>query len=202
MALVNLGGGLIATGVVLGTFGLLFVDSLDQYPLSRSVTAVAGTVLLIGLGVVSPHRVIQAVSVETLLLLFGMLVHVTILARSGFYDWVATQLVTRADTPRRSRNQTRACPPTRWPAPRLRRGGERTGVFSRTNSPVVSASTVERREIRDPVANFVSVPSQFGGQFADGHRVVGCLEHNDHDETVSPSRITSRGACVSVRNAR
>ena len=97
----HLGGGLLATGIVLGTFGLLFVDHLEQYPVSRSVTAATGAVLLIGLGIVSPERALQAVSVQTILLLFGMLVHVAVLARSGFYDWVATQLVLRAQTPRR-----------------------------------------------------------------------------------------------------
>lgn len=96
-----LGGSLLATLVVLGTFALLFVNHLGRYPVSRSVTTAAGSVLLIGLGIVTPERAIRAVSVQTLLLLFGMLVHVTVLARSGFYDWIAARLVTWAETPRR-----------------------------------------------------------------------------------------------------
>lgn len=91
----------LAMVIVLGSFALLFVDHIRRYPLSRSVTTAAGSILLIGLGIITPERAIRAVSVQTLLLLFGMLVHVTVLARSGFYDWIATQLVAWAGTPRR-----------------------------------------------------------------------------------------------------
>jgi hypothetical protein len=42
--------------------------------------------------------------------------------------------------------------------------------------------SVERREIRDPVANLGSIQVQFGGQSVDGHRFVECLE--DFEPTV------------------
>ena len=77
--------GAIATLIVLGTFALLFVRRFGRYPLSRSITAATGAVVLIALGIVTPQRAIEAMSVQTLLLLFGMLVHVAALARSGFY---------------------------------------------------------------------------------------------------------------------
>ncbi|MFP8953770.1 SLC13 family permease [Natrialbaceae archaeon A-arb3/5] len=93
--------GAIATFIVLGTFALLFVRRLGRYPLSRSITAATGAVALIILGIVTPQRAIEAMSVQTLLLLFGMLVHVVALARSGFYEWAATKLVEMAETPRR-----------------------------------------------------------------------------------------------------
>lgn len=99
--MVALDGGIVATLVVLGTFALLFVNRLGQYPLSRSVTAATGAVLLLGLGIVSPQRALAGVNEGTLLLLFGMLVHVAALARSGFYEWIAAWLVNRAGTPRR-----------------------------------------------------------------------------------------------------
>lgn len=94
-------GGAVATIVVLGTFALLFVNRLGRYPLSRSVTAAAGAVCLVGFGIITLQRAITAVSVQTVLLLFGMLVHVAALSRSGFYEWIAARLVTRAGTPRR-----------------------------------------------------------------------------------------------------
>ncbi|RQG92763.1 arsenic resistance protein ArsB [Natrarchaeobius halalkaliphilus] len=97
----GLEAGPVATGVVLATFALLFVRRIGRYPVSRSVTAATGTVVLLALGIVSPQRALEAMSVQTLLLLFGMLVHVTALAQSGFYEWTATQLVTAARTPRR-----------------------------------------------------------------------------------------------------
>lgn len=93
--------GAIATLIVLGTFALLFVRRFGRYPLSRSITAATGAVVLIALGIVTPQRAIEAMSVQTLLLLFGMLVHVAALARSGFYEWAATKLVEVAATPRR-----------------------------------------------------------------------------------------------------
>lgn len=91
----------VALVIVFGTFALLFVRRLGRYPLSRSVTAASGAVLLVALGIVSPDRALEAVSVQTLLLLFGMLVHVAALVKSGFYEWIAAQLVTVAETPRR-----------------------------------------------------------------------------------------------------
>jgi len=50
----------------------------------------------------------------------------------------------------------------------------------------ISTDPVERREIRDPVANLVGVQLQFGSQLIDGHRFVECLE--DFDPTVVPIR--------------
>ncbi len=91
----------VATLIVFGTFGLLFVRRLGRYPLSRSVTAATGAVLLVALGIVPPERALEEVSVQTLLLLFGMLVHVAALVQSGFYEWVAAKLVRVAETPRR-----------------------------------------------------------------------------------------------------
>ncbi|WP_238386978.1 ArsB/NhaD family transporter [Natrialba swarupiae] len=99
--MIEFGGGLVATFVVLATFALLFVRRIGRYPLSRSVTAATGTVVLLALGIVTPARALEAMSVQTLLLLFGMLVHVVALARSGFYEWTATRLVGLARTPRR-----------------------------------------------------------------------------------------------------
>lgn len=86
---------------VLGTFALLFVRRLGRYPLSRSVTAATGAAVLIVFGIVTPQRALDSMSVQTLLLLFGMLVHVAALAQSGFYQWAATKLVETAATPRR-----------------------------------------------------------------------------------------------------
>lgn len=95
------GEGTVATGIVLGTFALLFVRRIGRYPVSRSVTAATGAVLLVALGIVSPDRALEAMSVQTLLLLFGMLVHVAALSRSGFYEWAAAKLVDTTGTPRR-----------------------------------------------------------------------------------------------------
>lgn len=93
--------GVIPTIIVLSTFALMFVRQIGPYPLSRSVTAATGAVALVGLGLVSPERALESISVQTLLLLLGMLIHVAALARSGFYEWTAVKLVALTATPRR-----------------------------------------------------------------------------------------------------
>lgn len=87
--------------IVLSTFALMFVRRIGRYPLSRAVTAATGAVVLVAAGIVPPERALDSISVQTLLLLFGMLIHVAALARSGFYEWTAVELVAVTATPRR-----------------------------------------------------------------------------------------------------
>lgn len=87
--------------VVFGSFALLFSRRIRGYPVDRAVTAAAGGVLLLVLGVLDPHEALAGIDASTLLLLFGMLVHVEGLARSGFYGYAAARLVNWASTPRR-----------------------------------------------------------------------------------------------------
>jgi hypothetical protein len=61
-----------------------------------------------------------------------------------------------------------------------------TGLLHGTESVAISMDSVERREIRDPVANLGSIQVQFGGQSVDGHRFVECLE--DFELMVVPIR--------------
>ncbi|WP_049912933.1 ArsB/NhaD family transporter [Halococcus thailandensis] len=91
----------LVTAIVLGTFGLLFVRKIGLYPLSRSITAAVGAVVVILIGAISPSKALASIDAGTILLLFGMLAHVEALAQSGFYGWAATQLVQRTGTPRR-----------------------------------------------------------------------------------------------------
>lgn len=88
--------GLLATSLVLATFGLLFFRQLRVYPLTRAITAATGAVLLLALGAITPTRALESVHTGTILLLFGMLAHVEALSRSGFYGWAAAQLVRRS----------------------------------------------------------------------------------------------------------
>jgi len=92
---------LVVIAVVLGTFGLLFSRQIRVYPLTRSITAATGAVVVIALGAISPEEALRSVDSETILLLFGMLAHVEALSRSGFYPWAAAQLVRRTGTVRR-----------------------------------------------------------------------------------------------------
>ncbi|ADJ13744.1 SLC13 family permease [Halalkalicoccus jeotgali] len=90
----------LTIGIVVGTFGLLFVRRLGRIPLDRSVTAAFGAVVVVAVGAISPDDALASVHADTLLLLFGMMLHVEALAMSGFYGWVGTVLVTRLRTSR------------------------------------------------------------------------------------------------------
>jgi len=91
----------IVIAVVLAAFGLLFFRQIRVYPLTRSITAATGAVVVIALGAISPEEALRSIDSETILLLFGMLAHVEALSRSGFYPWAAAQLVRRTGTVRR-----------------------------------------------------------------------------------------------------
>jgi len=91
----------VVIAVVLGTFGLLFFRQIRVYPLTRSITAATGAVVVIALGAISPEEALRSIDSETILLLFGMLAHVEALSRSGFYPWAAAQLVRRTGTVQR-----------------------------------------------------------------------------------------------------
>ncbi|MCL7417271.1 MAG: SLC13 family permease [Halalkalicoccus sp.] len=90
----------LTIGIVVGTFGLLFVRRVGEVPLDRPVTAAFGAVV-VAIGAISPSEALASVHVDTLLLLFGMMVHVEALSMSGFYRWIGSTLVTRLRTTRR-----------------------------------------------------------------------------------------------------
>lgn len=91
----------LTAAVVLGSFALLFARQIRGYPADRAVTAAGGAVVLLVLGVLTPAQALGGIDSSTLLLLFGMMVHVEGLARSGFYGHAAARLVNWAGTPRR-----------------------------------------------------------------------------------------------------
>ncbi|WP_256562688.1 SLC13 family permease [Halomarina pelagica] len=80
---------------------MLAVRRVRGYPLDRPTTAAGGAVLVLAIGAISTERALAAVDAGTLLLLFGMMVHVEALALSGFYGWCAARLVALAGTVRR-----------------------------------------------------------------------------------------------------
>jgi len=96
----SLDDGLVVT-VVLGSFLLLLVADARSFPLDRATTSAAGALTLVALGLLSPGRALASIDGSTLLLLFGMMVHVDALSRSEFYGWTAARLTSRARTPRR-----------------------------------------------------------------------------------------------------
>ena len=91
---------LLTTAVVLVTFVALAVPRVGNVVLSRALTAALGAVVVVALGSLNLQTAFESVDPTTLLLLFGMMVHVEALALSGFYDWAAPALINQAGTTR------------------------------------------------------------------------------------------------------
>ncbi|EMA40659.1 SLC13 family permease [Halococcus hamelinensis] len=92
---------LLVAAVVVATFLALAVPRVRGVPLSRALTAGLGAVAVVALGGLSPEAAFASVDPTTLLLVFGMLVHVEALSTSGVYGWAAAGLANRAATTRR-----------------------------------------------------------------------------------------------------
>ncbi len=86
------GGSLLTVGVAGGTFALLMVPEVRGVSLNRAVTSAVGAVVLVAIGAESAKRALGSVDVTTLLLLFGMMVHVECFGNSGVYEWAAGRL--------------------------------------------------------------------------------------------------------------
>lgn len=92
---------LLVAAVVVVTFGALAVPRVGPVVLSRALTAALGAAAVVALGGLTPQAAFASVDATTLLLLFGMMVHVETVSLSGVYDWAGPALLDRAGTARR-----------------------------------------------------------------------------------------------------
>ena len=74
----------IAGVVFLAAYVLIATEWVD-----RTVAALLGGLLLIALGVVDQHDAFEAIDLNVIFLLAGMMVLAGALGRTGFFDWVA-----------------------------------------------------------------------------------------------------------------
>jgi len=77
--------------------------AIGEYPrlkMNRATIALVGAVALVALGIISFDAAVQAIDVDTLLLLFAMMVVNLHLRLSGFFDFVSMRIVTVARSPR------------------------------------------------------------------------------------------------------
>jgi Na+/H+ antiporter NhaD/arsenite permease-like protein len=87
--------------VFLVTYVLIAGRRLRWMPLDRPAGALAGAVLCVVLGVLTPAEALAAINGETLVLLFGLMGVGAFLAEGGLLDRLGTALVARVRTPRR-----------------------------------------------------------------------------------------------------
>jgi len=78
----------ISAAVFVVVYGLIAIDRWD-----RTLIAMAGGLLVVILGVIDQEDAFAAVDLNVIFLLVGMMVIAQILARTGFFDWLAIRSV-------------------------------------------------------------------------------------------------------------
>lgn len=89
----------VAVAIFCFTYALISGRRLKVLPLNRPAAALLGTVLMVGLGVMTPKQAYAAVDYDTLVLLLGMMLIAAYLSLAGFFDWAADWILRKARTP-------------------------------------------------------------------------------------------------------
>ena len=82
----------IAAAVFVVAYGLIAFERWD-----RTLVAMIGGLLVVALGVIDQHEAFAAVDLNVIFLLAGMMVIASILARTGFFEWLAIRSVRLSD---------------------------------------------------------------------------------------------------------
>src|SRR5207302_4714891 len=99
--MVQVGEVLEALIIFVATYIFLAGTELPFLKLDRPGGAVAGAVAMVALGVLTPEQVYRdAISWDTLVLLLGMMVITSVMARAGIFRWIAWVALRRAHGPR------------------------------------------------------------------------------------------------------
>jgi Na+/H+ antiporter NhaD/arsenite permease-like protein len=84
---------LIALAIFLVTYALISIRRFPKVKIERPAAALIGAALMIILGVVSPGGAIDAINMDIILLLVGMMVLVAGLELCGFFEWVSLLMI-------------------------------------------------------------------------------------------------------------
>ena len=82
----------IAAAVFVVAYVLIALERWD-----RTIVAMIGGLLVVALGVIDQHEAFAAIDLNVIFLLAGMMVIASILARTGFFDWLAIRSVILSD---------------------------------------------------------------------------------------------------------
>ena len=92
---------LAASIIFIATYVFLIGAELPFLKLDRPGGAVAGAVAMVAFGVLTPEQVYrEAISWDTLVLLLGMMVITSVMARAAIFRWIAWAALRRAHGPR------------------------------------------------------------------------------------------------------
>ncbi len=89
----------LALVVFVATYVLISIRRFRWFNIDRPAVAMLGAALMIVLGVVTPQEAIDAIDLNILALLLGMMLLVSALGECGFFTWVSLRIIGR------SRNQ-------------------------------------------------------------------------------------------------
>ena len=84
---------LIALAIFLITYALISIRRFPKIKVERPAAALIGAALMIILGVVSPGQAVDAINMDIILLLVGMMVLVAGLELCGFFEWVSLLMI-------------------------------------------------------------------------------------------------------------
>jgi Na+/H+ antiporter NhaD/arsenite permease-like protein len=84
---------LIALAIFLVTYALISIRRFPKIKVERPAAALIGAALMIVLGVVTPGQAIDALNMDIILLLVGMMVLVAGLELCGFFEWVSLGMI-------------------------------------------------------------------------------------------------------------
>lgn len=84
---------LIAFAVFLVTYALISIRRFPKIKIDRPAAALVGAALMILLGVVKPSHAIDAINLDIIILLVGMMTLVAGLELCGFFEWVSLRMI-------------------------------------------------------------------------------------------------------------
>jgi len=83
----------IALAIFLVTYALISIRRFPKVKVDRPAAALIGAGLMILFGVVEPSRALQAINMDILVLLVGMMILVAGLELCGFFEWVSLRMI-------------------------------------------------------------------------------------------------------------
>ncbi len=90
-----------ALGIFVATYLLISLQKIRFLNLDRPSAALLGAVAMVACGAISMKSAYEQISLDTLVLLLGMMVVVAYLKLAGFFEWVSTAILIKAGTPGR-----------------------------------------------------------------------------------------------------
>ncbi len=84
-----------AAAIFLGSYLVFALGKFPGMKIDRPGAGVIGAVLMVALGIVTPAGALRFIDLQTIVLLFSMMIIVAALRLAGFFDWITRIVLTR-----------------------------------------------------------------------------------------------------------